>query len=366
LQVNPALKAAADKRIQKVNRAIERKKVRAMSEQLRDNNDDYQEQEWGVGRGKRRPMPKRRMSARDERREREQMLRKEMRRSVPSLSVLLKRLDQKELLPAIFFIFSRAGCDESARNVCNFMRGPVRDVPVISPEDPFGDDQPGRKRQTRQRGHRWRDDEGEGGATSENGEVIKDAKGRMFRRNGNYVSDAVLEASINEIFQDGDGLDEEDPLNKNNFQIYAKSGLLDYKQVESVASKVKTFNEENPEIAFPDDLIMQYLFGVGSHHAGMLPAHKSFVEILYCNQLMKAVFATETLAAGINMPARTTVICALAKRGDSSSMNLLETSVSFWIDQIELCFQNIKLTSIKTVFPLEFASNGRPGWSERL
>jgi hypothetical protein len=61
----------------------------------------------------------------------------------------------------------------------------------------------------------------------------------------------------------------------------------------------------------------------------MLPAHKSLVEGLYREQLMKVVFATETLAAGINMPARTTVICAMAKRGggiDGSSMNLLETS----------------------------------------
>lgn len=41
---------------------------------------------------------------------------------------------------------------------------------------------------------------------------------------------------------------------------------------------------------------------------------------------MKVVFATETLAAGINMPARTTVVCSMAKRGDGSSMNLLETS----------------------------------------
>lgn len=37
-----------------------------------------------------------------------------------------------------------------------------------------------------------------------------------------------------------------------------------------------------------------------------ISAHKSFVEILYRNQLMKAVFATETLAAGINMPGKGT------------------------------------------------------------
>ena len=39
---------------------------------------------------------------------------------------------------------------------------------------------------------------------------------------------------------------------------------------------------------------------------------------------MRVVFATETLAAGINMPARTTVICSMAKRGDLG-MELLET-----------------------------------------
>ena len=335
LHVNPALKAAADKRIQKVNRAIERKKVQSMRQQFRED-DDYPEDEWGLRRGRRGPMPQRRMSARDERREREFLLKKEMRRAVPSLSVLLKRLDQKDLLPAIFFIFSRAGCDEAARNVCNFMRGPTRDSSVISPEDPFGNDQPWKKRKTRQRGRRWRDDEDDDeeendendtrSTGSRNNDFIRDKKGRMFRSNSNYISDDVLEASINEIFQDGDGLDEDDPLNKNNFKIYAEAGLLNYQQVETVASKIKTFNEENEEIAFPNGIMMQYLFGVGSHHAGMLPAHKSFVEILYRNQLMKAVFATETLAAGINMPARTTVICALAKRGDGNSMNLLETS----------------------------------------
>ena len=73
--------------------------------------------EWDLGHAARGG----RMSARDERRERERLLRSEMRKAVPSLPVLLKRLEQKDLLPAIFFIFSRAGCDEAAETVCEFM-----------------------------------------------------------------------------------------------------------------------------------------------------------------------------------------------------------------------------------------------------
>lgn len=56
--------------------------------------------------------------------------------------------------------------------------------------------------------------------------------------------------------------------------------------------------------------------GFASHHAGLLPALKGLVEILFQQGLIKAVFATETLAAGINMPARSTVITAISKRTD--------------------------------------------------
>ncbi len=56
--------------------------------------------------------------------------------------------------------------------------------------------------------------------------------------------------------------------------------------------------------------------GIASHHAGMLPAWKGLVEELFQQGLIKVVFATETLAAGINMPARTTVISSLSKRTD--------------------------------------------------
>jgi superfamily II RNA helicase len=56
--------------------------------------------------------------------------------------------------------------------------------------------------------------------------------------------------------------------------------------------------------------------GIAAHHAGILPAWKSLVEELFQLGLIKVVFATETLAAGINMPARTTVISSLSKRTD--------------------------------------------------
>ena len=53
--------------------------------------------------------------------------------------------------------------------------------------------------------------------------------------------------------------------------------------------------------------------GVAAHHAGMLPTFKQCVEELFAAGLCKAVFATETLALGINMPARTVVIEKLTK-----------------------------------------------------
>lgn len=56
--------------------------------------------------------------------------------------------------------------------------------------------------------------------------------------------------------------------------------------------------------------------GVAPHHAGLLPGLKNLIERLFQKGLVKVVFATETLAAGINMPARTTIISSISKRTD--------------------------------------------------
>jgi ATP-dependent RNA helicase HelY len=53
--------------------------------------------------------------------------------------------------------------------------------------------------------------------------------------------------------------------------------------------------------------------GLAAHHAGLLPAFKEVVEELFSRGLVRAVFATETLALGINMPARSVVLEKLVK-----------------------------------------------------
>ena len=53
--------------------------------------------------------------------------------------------------------------------------------------------------------------------------------------------------------------------------------------------------------------------GIGFHHAGLLPVLKQLVEVLFIRGLMQVVFATDTLALGVNMPARSVVIGRMSK-----------------------------------------------------
>lgn len=79
---------------------------------------------------------------------------------------------------------------------------------------------------------------------------------------------------------------------------------------------VDEYLAENPYL-YNNKHLEYVLCGVASHHAGLLPGWKVLIEKLFQKGLIKVVFATETLAAGINMPARSTVISAISKRTDS-------------------------------------------------
>jgi superfamily II RNA helicase len=54
--------------------------------------------------------------------------------------------------------------------------------------------------------------------------------------------------------------------------------------------------------------------GVAYHHSGMLPILREFVELCFQQKLVKLVFATETLAVGVNMPVRLAAPCLLHTR----------------------------------------------------
>jgi ATP-dependent RNA helicase HelY len=62
--------------------------------------------------------------------------------------------------------------------------------------------------------------------------------------------------------------------------------------------------------------------GLASHHAGLLPVFKETIEALFQRGLVKVVFATETLALGINMPAKSVVIERLVKWNGETHVDL--------------------------------------------
>jgi ATP-dependent RNA helicase HelY len=86
-------------------------------------------------------------------------------------------------------------------------------------------------------------------------------------------------------------------------------------------ARIRTLVEERTASLTDDDLdVLGYdrweaalEMGLAAHHAGMVPPFKEAVEACFVEGLVKAVFATETLALGVNMPARSVVIERLTK-----------------------------------------------------
>ncbi|OEL23840.1 DExH-box ATP-dependent RNA helicase DExH15 chloroplastic, partial [Dichanthelium oligosanthes] len=103
--------------------------------------------------------------------------------------------------------------------------------------------------------------------------------------------------------------------------------LLHDCEASEVELELRRFKMQYPD-AVRESAVKGLLRGVAAHHAGCLPLWKSFIEELFQRGLVKVVFATETLAAGINMPARTAVISSLSKRIDAGRQ-LLTTNELF-------------------------------------
>jgi ATP-dependent RNA helicase HelY len=90
-------------------------------------------------------------------------------------------------------------------------------------------------------------------------------------------------------------------------------------QPERIAAREQIFDEfsaVSPEITSHKHRKMIVHTGVASHHAGHIPAWKLLIEKMMSNGLLNAIFATSTVAAGVDFPARTVVISNADVRGN--------------------------------------------------
>ncbi len=186
----------------------------------------------------------------------------------PRINQVLQHLKNRDMLPAIYIIFSRRGCDRAVEQL---------DYLVLT--------------------------------TTEEAQQIEYFLLQFFLGNNSDLQQTLLEylattdTKLQVLLQDyfANNPDAEYPLaaylTDNPNQRYLLWQFL------TAQSQVVKIEQVEP-----------LLRGIASHHAGLLPAWKELVERLFELGLVKVVFATATLAAGINMPARTTVISALSKR----------------------------------------------------
>ncbi|KAJ7204463.1 antiviral helicase [Mycena pura] len=90
--------------------------------------------------------------------------------------------------------------------------------------------------------------------------------------------------------------------------------------IEKALGRLKGSDKKLPQIARMRDLLSR---GIGVHHGGLLPLVKEVVEILFARGLVKILFATETFAMGVNMPAKCVVFSGIRKHDGRSFRDIL-------------------------------------------
>jgi superfamily II RNA helicase len=188
----------------------------------------------------------------------------------PSIFYVVQQLHAKDMLPAIYIIFSRRGCDLAVERLDNLV--------LVSQEE-----------------------------TAQ----IEHTLLHFFLDSNLELQQALLTNFSATEPKLGDLLHSYVANNPNAELDLAKYLTANPNQKYLLWQ----FLSERSQIARIDQ-IEPLLRGIAAHHAGLLPAWKELVERLFEAGLVKIVFATATLAAGINMPARTTVMSALSKRTD--------------------------------------------------
>ncbi|EDO38196.1 predicted protein [Nematostella vectensis] len=91
-------------------------------------------------------------------------------------------------------------------------------------------------------------------------------------------------------------------------------------EMQKYLARLKGSDKTLPQVTRMQELLQR---GIGVHHSGILPILKEMIEILFQEGLVKLLYATETFAMGVNMPARTVVFDSTRKNDGSSFRDLL-------------------------------------------
>ncbi|XP_056146246.1 exosome RNA helicase MTR4 [Lampris incognitus] len=107
-------------------------------------------------------------------------------------------------------------------------------------------------------------------------------------------------------------------VSKLDFNSDEEKGLVE----EVFNNAVDCLSDEDKKLPQVEHVLPLLKRGIGIHHGGLLPILKETIEILFSEGLLKALFATETFAMGINMPART-VLFTSARKFDGKSFRFI-------------------------------------------
>ena len=76
---------------------------------------------------------------------------------------------------------------------------------------------------------------------------------------------------------------------------------------------IASLSDEDKRLPHVSGMLPMLLRGIAVHHSGMLPLIREVVELLFQENLIKVLFATETFAIGLNMPTKTVVFSGVRK-----------------------------------------------------
>lgn len=99
----------------------------------------------------------------------------------------------------------------------------------------------------------------------------------------------------------------------------AEKGAV-YSFTQQAISRLSPVDASLPQVLTVCEMVKR---GIGVHHGGLLPILKEMVEILFSRNLIKVLFATETFAMGVNMPARAVVFNSIRKH-DGTQFRILQ------------------------------------------